>query len=108
MRESDFLLMFSNYENLPCVIAEAFASGMPVLATDVGGIREMIRHERLGRLVQAKDEEALLKETRWMMNHARGMDGEYIARFAEENFGEEVIGKQIAALYERALGGSLD
>jgi len=40
LQSTDLLLMFSNYENLPCVILEAFACGVPVISTDVGGIKE--------------------------------------------------------------------
>src|SRR5215210_7090991 len=33
------------YENQPGVIFEAFAAGMPVVATDVGGMSEFVKHE---------------------------------------------------------------
>jgi L-malate glycosyltransferase len=42
MRQSDALVLFSNFENLPCVISEAHMVGLPVLSTNVGGISEMI------------------------------------------------------------------
>lgn len=57
MRASDALLLFSRYENFPCVIPEAWASGIPVLSTDVGGIREHLTSER-GALVASEDEQA--------------------------------------------------
>lgn len=38
----DCLLLFSRTEDLPMVIIEGFASGLPVIATDVGGISELI------------------------------------------------------------------
>ncbi|MCC6599381.1 MAG: glycosyltransferase, partial [Crocinitomicaceae bacterium] len=51
MTASHCLLLFSNYENLPCVIAEALASGIPVISTATGGIGEHISEDR-GVLVQ--------------------------------------------------------
>ncbi|HEY0261410.1 MAG TPA: glycosyltransferase, partial [Chitinophagales bacterium] len=38
MQQGDCFVLFSNYENQPCVQVEAFASGIGVIATKVGGI----------------------------------------------------------------------
>ena len=38
MRSASFLVLFSNYENMPVVVNEAFAVGIPVIATNTGGI----------------------------------------------------------------------
>ena len=40
MQSHDVLVLNSRRENFPCVIAEAWACGIPVMSTDVGGIRE--------------------------------------------------------------------
>ncbi|MCP5108458.1 MAG: glycosyltransferase family 4 protein, partial [bacterium] len=42
MKESHFFVLFSDYENSPCVIVEAMASGLPVIAVHVGGIPELV------------------------------------------------------------------
>lgn len=56
--QSRFLLMFSHYENLPVVINEAFACGLPVVSSRVGGIAELVGNEE-GILVASGDEEGL-------------------------------------------------
>ena len=43
LRKSSSLIMFSFYENMPCAILEALCSGLPVIATRVGGIPEIIQ-----------------------------------------------------------------
>ena len=58
MKDADFMMMFSRYENLPVVILESYACGVPVLSTDVGGIREHMNQD-LGILIPSEDEEAL-------------------------------------------------
>jgi len=103
MRTSDFLMMFSNYANLPCVIAEALASGIPVVATDVGGISEMIQNDQLGALVEAKDEEALYLEVKKMLEGNQVFDKKYIAEFAGNNFSRKVIGERLLEMYGKAL-----
>ncbi|MEO6916435.1 MAG: glycosyltransferase [Chitinophagaceae bacterium] len=42
MKSSDLLIMFSRFENLPCVIAEALCCGLKVISNPVGGIPEML------------------------------------------------------------------
>ncbi|HVM62079.1 MAG TPA: glycosyltransferase family 4 protein [Verrucomicrobiae bacterium] len=53
-----FVLPSAN-ENSPNTLAEAMVSGMPVLATAVGGIPSMVEHGQSGWLVPARDSAAL-------------------------------------------------
>jgi glycosyltransferase involved in cell wall biosynthesis len=46
-------------DGIPNVIAEAMAAGLPVVATAVSGIPELVRHERTGLLAPSRDPEAL-------------------------------------------------
>jgi len=55
---ADIFLNASTVDNQPVSILEAQASGLPVVSTQVGGIRELIEHERSGLLIpdsQPKD-----------------------------------------------------
>jgi L-malate glycosyltransferase len=104
MRNSDCFVMFSNYENFPCVIAEALTCGLSVISSDVGGIGEHI-NESNGILVQAADEPGLLnafmvmiknlKERKYHMNE--------ISRQAQDQFSYESVSEKFISLYLRAL-----
>lgn len=59
MSEAHTLILFSNYENLPCVIGEALSCGMRIISTDVGGIAEHIDAAK-GTLIKARDEAGLV------------------------------------------------
>ncbi|MFY9343209.1 MAG: glycosyltransferase [Planctomycetota bacterium] len=54
--ELDVLVVPSTwYENTPFVVLEAFAAGVPVIASDLGGLAEVVQHERNGLLFHAGD-----------------------------------------------------
>src|SRR5690606_19604615 len=58
MKNAQCLVLFSNYENAPCVISEAHCTGIPVIATHVGGIPDMVNSEN-GLLIPPADVNAL-------------------------------------------------
>jgi glycosyltransferase involved in cell wall biosynthesis len=55
LKSADMLVNPSLSEGLPNIILEAMALGVPVVATAVGGVPELIQHESNGLLVPAKD-----------------------------------------------------
>jgi glycosyltransferase involved in cell wall biosynthesis len=57
----DLVVVPSVSESLPNVILEAMAAGVPVVATRVGGIPEVVEHERTGLLVPPEDDDRLVE-----------------------------------------------
>jgi len=57
------------YENQPFSILEAYACGKPVIASDLGGMTELVVHKQRGLLVPPGDVEALAEAMRWMIAH---------------------------------------
>ena len=102
-QQADFFVLFSNFENLPCVIVEAFASGIPVLSTSVGGIAEIVNNER-GILIPQGDEDALLNGMNAMLDHCHEYDRPAIRDYAIKTFAAQNIGRQIFEEYNKVLG----
>ncbi|MBN9380293.1 MAG: glycosyltransferase [Chitinophagaceae bacterium] len=102
MSEAHFLLLFSRYENLPCVILEALCCGLPVIATKVGGIPEIINDSN-GILVASEREDQLLQAMHVMLDRYAVYDRALIAKKAEQQFSYPVIGRQLAGIYKRIL-----
>lgn len=59
LRSLDLFVLPSLWEGLPTVIMEAMASGVPVVATDILGTRELVKPGRNGWLVEPKDASGL-------------------------------------------------
>ena len=98
--KADFFLLFSNFENLPCVLIESFACGLPVITTDVGGISEIMDESR-GIVLHAGDEAGLLKAVHTMLDHCQEYDSQKIREYAEAHFSMQVIGEQLLRVYDR-------
>jgi glycosyltransferase involved in cell wall biosynthesis len=59
LNAADFFVLPSDIEGLPLSILEAMAHGLPVIASNVGGIPEIIQHDINGLLFPAGDDAAL-------------------------------------------------
>jgi glycosyltransferase involved in cell wall biosynthesis len=103
-QQADFFVLFSNFENLPCVIVESFASGVPVLSTAVGGIAEILSLDR-GILIPQGDEDALLQGMNQLLDHSQEYDRQAIRDYAIKTFAAQNIGLQVFEAYQKTLLG---
>ena len=102
MQGADFFVLPSKYENLPCVLLESLCCGLPVVATRVGGIPEII-DETNGILVESDNPEALAGAMLYMMGHSERYDRGKISLEAKKKYSYDAIGKQINVVYEKAI-----
>ena len=107
MQTADAFVLFSRYENLPCVLLEAWSTGLPALATNVGGVGEHLgRHAELGVLLESEDEKGLTAAIgQWSDRKKRGEgpDEIAIAAYAAKRFTEQAVGSAIVAAYRSVL-----
>jgi L-malate glycosyltransferase len=100
MRGADLFVLPSLAENLPVVLIEAQASGLPAVATDVGGVSELV-DDAAGALVPPADPPALAAAIRDAL--ARDFDGPALAARARDRYGYGAIAARWTAIYERLL-----
>jgi glycosyltransferase involved in cell wall biosynthesis len=98
MNDADFMIMFSNRENLPVVILESYSCGVPVISTRVGGIHEHL-DDNLGRLVEPKNEDEFFNAINETLDNPDVYKTENIRKYAIDHFGQEVIGKSLYEVY---------
>ena len=100
LSSGNFLVLSSNYENMPVVILEALASGLPVVSTNVGGIKEMI-DETKGILVEPRNKEALAEAIIKMIKTHNEYDPNYLRKSVIEKYGYESVGKFFDSIYNK-------
>jgi glycosyltransferase involved in cell wall biosynthesis len=100
MQESDALILFSDMENSPCVIAEAHCCGLPAIATNVGGIPELVTNNN-GVLVAPRDIAGLEQAMKNMIHGHRNYNRKIIADNATMKFNYEAVGKTFDEVYRK-------
>jgi glycosyltransferase involved in cell wall biosynthesis len=104
MREADVFVLASVQDNLPCVLVEALASGLPVVATRVGGVPEILCAAQ-GRLVPPADPAALSAAIEEVLAAHASYDPQALADSARRRYSHEVVGAQYEAVYRDVLAG---
>jgi glycosyltransferase involved in cell wall biosynthesis len=102
IQQSDCLVIFSNIENSPCVISESLCCGVPVIATNVGGIPELVSSSN-SILVEPGNTQQLQEVMKKMINSYSSYDKSKIAEDAQSKFSYSVIGKKIDELYQSVI-----
>jgi glycosyltransferase involved in cell wall biosynthesis len=105
MRGSDLFVLPSRFDNLPCVIVEALASGLPVVSTTVGGIPEMV-YEGAGVLVAPDDAPALADALDRVLSNLGSFDRAKTAAAARSSYSLEAVGARLQSIYESVLSES--
>lgn len=105
--EADALVLTSKIEGTPNVVLEAMSHGIPVVATSVGGIKDLVTKSR-GILVDPLDFDGLTQAARKLVvdrefGRALGADGR---RYVEQSHSVEKLGKSLIQIYNKAVGRS--
>lgn len=70
MRAAKFLVCPSTwYESFGLIIVEAFSTGLPVIASDIGALSELIAHKETGLLFRTGDALDMIAKIQWALNH---------------------------------------
>ncbi len=103
-QKADAFVLFSRFENQPVVILEAFACSLPVIATKVGGIPELLK-EGFGELVSSESEQELATAIKKVIQNPDNYNKEAMRQYAVENFSYKGVGKQFYDIYQNILQG---
>ncbi|MCL4499937.1 MAG: glycosyltransferase [Chloroflexi bacterium] len=105
MESLDVLVLPSRSEAQPMVLLEALADGLPVVATDVGGVRRLL--DGCGVIVPPGDVEAIASEVERLLSSAgeAGLMAMKGRKRIEERYSAEMMVQNTSAIYREVLGG---
>ena len=107
MKDARFLVFPSGcYENFPLAIAEAFACGVPVIASRLGAMAEIVEDGRTGLLFTPGDPEDLAAKVEWAWTHPQRMMemGHEARREYEQKYTAARNYEMLMEIYRRAMG----
>jgi glycosyltransferase involved in cell wall biosynthesis len=70
----DIFVLTSLWEGLPIAVMEAMAAGVPVVATDTGGIKDVIQDGQSGYLAKPKDNKAICERIKELLANSQKRD----------------------------------
>jgi glycosyltransferase involved in cell wall biosynthesis len=99
MKDASVLMLPSTwYEGFPMILAEAFAVGLPVIASNLGSMSSIVDHLRTGLHFEPGNASDLVEKVRWLLAHPAEVDlmraqarKEYETKYtAEENYAQMI------------------
>jgi glycosyltransferase involved in cell wall biosynthesis len=105
LRATDILVLSSHCEGFGRCLVEGMVAGLPVVGSDVVGIRDVIAHERTGLLCRPRDVEVLYETLRRLVASPR-LRAELGSRGRTEalrRFDESVAASKVVAIYRSLL-----
>ncbi|MFZ0282419.1 MAG: glycosyltransferase [Bacteroidales bacterium] len=98
----DTFVLASRDETFGVVVIEAMASGLPVIATDCGGPKEILTRET-GLLVARENPPELAKAIRYMSANLESYDKEFIRNYVFEKYGTRTFTESVSRLYQNVV-----
>jgi glycogen(starch) synthase len=105
LKSADIFLLPSLWENLPYSCLEAMAAGRAIVASDQGGVPELIQDGSNGFLATAGDPDSFVAKLRALLDDAmlRQRLGRAARQTVNAKFTDECVAKQSVALYDQVV-----
>jgi glycosyltransferase involved in cell wall biosynthesis len=108
LQQADIFTLISDWEGLPLSILEAMRMGLPVIGSDVGGVKEALTHKECGLLVSNNNKHGIADAFQLLLSdsdlrNTMGRNGR--ARY-EAHFSDINMARQTLVVYQKAINGN--
>lgn len=103
IQSHDIFVVPSLYEAFPRSVIEAMAAGVPVIATDTGGTRDVLIHKQTGLLVQPRNEHDLSQAIRELIDNQSSarLYANNAFQHVKEHNNPELVAQEILKIYRK-------
>jgi glycosyltransferase involved in cell wall biosynthesis len=110
LQAADVFVLPTRLEGMPNALLEAMATGLPCIASDIGGNTDLVTDEENGLLFEADNVEQLANALLRLLNHKaeRCALGCYARELVEINYSIDQIAEKYVILYQHLLGHEVD
>lgn len=106
-KDADIVILPTYYEGLPLSLIEALQNGLPVIATNTGGINEIVFDNENGNLIKVEDNVALASHiTDYYLNNKIECLSANARRIYEKYYGYEILSERLNGMLKMALNNS--
>lgn len=105
MRSAKFIIIPSRcYENFPRIVAEAYAYGVPVVASRLGSLAEIVTEQKTGLLFEPGEVADLIIKIQWMEGHPSDVQrmGNEARKVFEDQYSSDKNYELLISVYEKA------
>jgi len=106
IQSADFMVLSSNYETFGTVVIECLSCGIPVVATNVGIVQEVIDKSN-GIIVPSGDNHTLEIAINTMLDSVNAYNPQVVRNSVLGEFDKEIIAKQLLVIYNNSKASKL-
>ena len=105
LNQNDIFCLISNYEGLPISIIEAMRAGMPIIASNVGGVNELVQDGVNGFLIPRGNISELVEKLKYILDHKELIKfmGEASRKIYEEEYTADRMNQKILSVYNDVI-----
>lgn len=105
LNQNDIFCLISNYEGLPISIIEAMRAKMPIVASDVGGVNELVQNGVNGFLIPRGNISELVEKLKYILDHKELIKfmGETSRKIYEEEYTADRMNQKILSVYNEVI-----